>query len=269
MSCLPWPVDMSCCPGWTGLAPSDQDRLTAIGVQTMWALTGRQFAVCATTVRPCPQPCASTAVRAPWLHPAIGGGAGWYPALVSGAMVNIDCMCGRGGCQCRPLCKARLSPGPVRDILAVDIAGVALPDGYQVVDGMWLVRTDGLCWPGCNAADRAAGAPDVWTVTYTYGLQPPDGVVHGAAVLSCELAKACAADASCRLPKRIQSVVREGVSVTVLDPMDFLDDGLTGVPEVDVQIKAFNPGGLFEACEVSSPDVRRPSRVTWSPAGTP
>lgn len=47
----------------------------------------------------------------------------------------------------------------------------------------------------------------------------------------CHLAQT--GDKSCSLPERVTSVSRQGVSWTMLDPMDFLDKRLTGVGRLD------------------------------------
>lgn len=49
--------------------------------------------------------------------------------------------------------------------------------------------------------------------------------------------------AACALPDRITSVVREGVTWTILDPMDFLKEKLTGLGSVDQWISAVNNRG--------------------------
>jgi hypothetical protein len=56
-------------------------------------------------------------------------------------------------------------------------------------------------------------------------------------VLACQLALACQPETQgkCQLPKRVTNVVRQGVSMAmVLDPMAFLDEGKTGIYEVDL-----------------------------------
>lgn len=269
MGCAPWDVDMSCCPDWAGYDPAVRARWLAQAVHTIWALTGRQYALCETTVRPCAtHPCTGS----PPISAGLPGylGPGLTPVIRSGVMTNIACACGGGGsgCSCTPMCRARLEPGPVREVISVVVgADTVDPALYQVLDGMWLVRTDGGCWPGCQALNRPDGHPDVWTATFSYGitaLETPPGVVGAAAVLACEIAKACTGDGSCRLPQRVQTIVREGTSMTLLDPQDFLAEGLTGIAQVDAQIRAFNPHGLADRWQVSTPDIVRPVRVTWS-----
>jgi len=48
---------------------------------------------------------------------------------------------------------------------------------------------------------------------------------------------------ACSLPERITNVTREGVSWTLLDPLDFLDKGLTGIGSIDLWISRVNGKG--------------------------
>lgn len=87
-------------------------------------------------------------------------------------------------------------------------------------------------------------------VTYTFGSEPPVGVLRAIEVYASELTKAMAGDSTCRLPQRVTTIARQGVSMTLLDPGEYLEEGKTGLPEVDVMLKVFNSGG-----------ARRPARV--------
>lgn len=78
-------------------------------------------------------------------------------------------------------------------------------------------------------------------VDYTYGSPPPEMVKSAISTLQCELDKAFAGDDTCRLPERVQSISRQGMDITVLDPQDFLENGKTGIVEVDLAISVFNP----------------------------
>ena len=61
-------------------------------------------------------------------------------------------------------------------------------------------------------------------------------------MLACELAKtpAFGDDDSCRLPKRLQSINREGMSAVVLDPFTFLHEGGFGIYEIDTFVNTEN-----------------------------
>src|SRR3546814_20637846 len=52
-------------------------------------------------------------------------------------------------------------------------------------------------------------------------------------MLAVERAKAACNDKSCGLPRRVQSVTRQGVTVAVLDAFDNIDEGHTGIWLID------------------------------------
>ena len=72
-------------------------------------------------------------------------------------------------------------------------------------------------------------------------------------VLANELLLADSNSPDCRIPERVQSVSRQGVSWTMIDPQDFLDKGRTGIYEVDMLIRAVNPSGAKRRVRVFSP----------------
>lgn len=106
----------------------------------------------------------------------------------------------------------------------------------------------------------ADGARDSWPagtyeVTYSHGQDPPYAGAIAAASYAGELALARAGADGCRLPKRVQSVTRQGVSFVLLDSFDYLDKGRVGLPEVDTWITAVNPRRLARRPGVWSPDT--------------
>jgi glycine/D-amino acid oxidase-like deaminating enzyme len=87
-------------------------------------------------------------------------------------------------------------------------------------------------------AHLPATEPGTWEVTYEYGLPIPEGGRFAARQLVVEMVKACAGDATCRLPAGVASVTRRGVQV------DFAGlEGRTGLYEVDQWVNAVNPKG--------------------------
>jgi hypothetical protein len=134
------------------------------------------------------------------------------------------------------------------------------PDRYRLVNGRSL-----------EALDPATGRPTGWawpevTVTYTHGALPPEGGRQAAAILASELLLARAGSGACRLPERVQSITRQGVSIAVLDPMDFLDRGRTGLVEVDAWLTSVNPARARARPVVWSPDTSR-TRTRSHPTG--
>ena len=166
------------------------------------------------------------------LHPAVDmaiailwGATGYqYGTCAVTVVICQDYCTSRTWCCERP--EIRL-PGPVESVDEVYVYGELLdPTAYQVEDYRYLVRIDGGTWP------REV------TVTYDHGFSPPAGADVATAELACELARAMSGDKECRLPQRIQSKTRQGVTVRFPD----FEAGRTGLPLVDMWIaSAKNP----------------------------
>lgn len=150
---------------------------------------------------------------------------------------------------------------PVVEVLEVVVDGVTLTEGthYKLLDRRSLRRIDDESWPAVQDLDLPDTEEDTWSVRYTFGLGPPASGVLAAATLACELAKACQpeefGDSECKLPERVTSITREGVSMIVLDPFAFLEKGRTGLYEVDLFLSAVNPQGARRRARAFSPDT--------------
>lgn len=220
----------------------------------LWACSAQMFpGVCEDTVTPLPRQ-----------HDRTTAGFG-YPASgrrYSRAALSTSCGCGTTGCE------AGLGVWPVTEILEVKVGGEVIdPSGYQVNDWRWLVRTpdsDGRRrhWPHCPYTDRAATEAGTFTVTFAHGVNPPPPGVLACQVLACQLALACdpdAAEGDCRLPAKVTSYVRQGVTVNMQTLTSFLQTGETGIWEVDLFLGSVNPGRLRAPAEVlvagGMPDV--------------
>jgi hypothetical protein len=83
-----------------------------------------------------------------------------------------------------------------------------------------------------------------------------------ARTLAMEFAKLWAGDEDCALPQRVTSISRQGVSYTLLDSQDFIDDVRTGLYAVDLFLKTVNPDKARAKSRVFSPDVPRARRYT-------
>lgn len=123
-----------------------------------------------------------------------------------------------------------------------------------VLSASWTDTTTGACWPTCQDLTLADTEDDTFSITVTYGRTPPTLVKMATATLACEFIKACVGQ-PCQLPQRIQSISRQGVTVGFLDPMDFIQQGRTGIYLVDLAISKFNPKGLLKQASVYSPDL--------------
>lgn len=139
----------------------------------------------------------------------------------------------------------KLPRSPVTAVSSVTVNGDAFA-AWKIDGAGWLERTDGQGWIVCN---------DVTVIDYAWGVPPPESGKQAAVKLAVEIALAMNNDSTCQLPARVQSVTRQGISVAVLDPQDFLDNGRTGIYLVDLFLIAVNPGNLRRRARVWSPDI--------------
>ena len=255
------------CAPWTDLAsvriccaddpPDDPTILEAIDAasEILYELSARKFSgLCEETLRPCSR---SVDVNLYTLHGSIQNvELGGYGSLWG------TCACSSvEACGCGTIPQIDLGRRPIVGISEVRIDGTVLPaTSYRVDNFRWLVRLDGESWPCCQdlLADDATD-PDTFGVDVQFGVAPPVAGAIAARILACELAKSCVG-LECALPKRVTSITRQGVSMALLDPLDFLDNGRTGLYEVDLFLKAVNPSGRRRPMAVASPDVGSPAR---------
>lgn len=265
-------VDTACCAEWATYDASLQTAAAQYGALIIWASTGRRFGLCTKTVRPCRRDCEDCGGT--WGYYWSDGT--WMPYLFNGQWRN--CFCGSGdGCNtCRPACQVWLEP-PVYSITSVYFSGSGIidPSTYRVDDYQWLVRqgpavtgsgaTD--CWPimnNFNFPASGAGEPfdnSAWQVTYQQGIPFPSILSQAAGELACEYAKLCLGQ-TCRLPSRMTSLSRQGVTVSMVSVEELLDNGLTGITTVDNVIRAFNPYRLVSRMKIASPDLPQIRRRT-------
>lgn len=132
------------------------------------------------------------------------------------------------------------------------------PSTYYLVDHSVLQASAGVPWTPCNVE-----------VTYSYGYPVPAAGKMAARTLAMEFAKLWAGDDDCALPQRITSISRQGVSYTLLDSQDFIDDLRTGLYAVDLFLKTVNPDKARRRSRVFSPDVPRARRYTPKPLVLP
>ena len=227
----------------------------------LYVLSGRQFPGLITeALHPCPDHTHSYATEpSSWSNGSVLGQPGSYASGV-GARWATGCRHRQSQrCGCRRLHALSLGVAPLVAVGEVVIDGEVLdPAAYRIDNARELIRLDGQPWPVCTDATD----PDGFRVEVTHGIEPPQAGVWAAAALACELAKSRDPDlqGECKLPKRVTSVTRQGLSMVVLDPMDFLDDGKVGVYECDLFLKAYNPAKLQRRAAVMSPDVGRRAR---------
>lgn len=240
MSCT-WVVDRQCLPitdDEVGIA--QQVAAENLAVQVLWALSGRQFGVCPAIVRPCPQSCGPTSLASSSLLVFWDGG-NWR---------NTFCGCGPR-CSWESPYVIHLGVGaalPVQEIIEVVIDGIVLDPAEYRQEGDLLYRLNEK-WPSQNLA-APLDEPGTWSVTYMRGFPPPEGSAVLVGLLAKEFLTACAGG-KCALPRRVQTVTRQGVTYQMIDPTDIYTSGKTGISEIDLWLSAVNPGAM-----ASPPTVR-------------
>jgi hypothetical protein len=147
----------------------------------------------------------------------------------------------------------------VTEITEVLIDGAAFTD-YMLYAPNLLARTDDQPWPTCQDLGEATSADGTWSITYSYGAEPPEGAKHAARLLTTELVKSCTG-AACALPPGTTSVTRRGVTI-----QKDVFDGRTGITAVDLWLSAVNPHKRSRSATIVSPDdpLFIPATVTGS-----
>lgn len=258
-TCSPWStIDDLCVPCSTNydtIDPDLIDRMLQIASDTLFIKSGRQFpGECTTTVRPCRQ---TIHYNPP-------------PRLYSSDNTYYNfCGCSApSSCGCPHPSQITLGVEPLVSVEEVKVDGVVLdPSLYRIDDYRYLVRLrdpDGSyqTWKCCQDILLPDTEPDTVSVTFTYGRNPPPGGVHAAAVLACELILSCNPidGAECRLPRRVVSLNRQGVSMVLTDPTQLLSIGRYGITEVDDFLATWNPNNLRRPSTVISPDIGKQVR---------
>jgi hypothetical protein len=128
------------------------------------------------------------------------------------------------------------------------------PTKYYLSEHSTIIATPGANWSPSNVE-----------VTYTYGTPPPIAGKAAARILAIELVKLYENDDSCALPQRITSISRQGVSYTLLDSQDFIDELRTGIYAIDLFLKTANPDRARARARVFSPDISKARRITPQP----
>lgn len=258
--CQPWS------PIWCVTLPLSTAAVSGDALQTatevLWAKSGRQFDECTVTLRPCRRDCWNETFSATWHE----WSTGWpYPYLANGQWFNLGCGGCPGTCACTTLHTVEL-PMPVSSIVEVKVNGTPLVSGsYTLYDFHTLVRTDGQEWPLRNDLNLPDTAVGTWSITLTHGTAVPVAGRMAVAELTRELALACVGDGSCKLPQPVQQLVRQGVTMTFLDPNEVFADGKIGLYRSDLFISTFNPQGIAARAQVIDVDGPRHRRRTWPP----
>jgi len=233
------------CKNAEGMSETDDRIIEAIDDATMvmYYFLGRQFdGTRQTTVRP---PCL--------------GAEGWAS--------RSDWGC---GCGCTPY-QVNLGLWPVTQLNSVRYKGVTytgsnLTNTFHINDWHYLARNDGDMFESGNQWALSGGSHDnvddtfVFEATFNYGLKVPSLVTRATRALACEFIAVCT-DKPCKLPDRTTSVVRQGLSVQIASAEDLLQNGRTGIYEVDLAISVLNPKRIQSPTFLWIPNRRYPSRI--------
>jgi hypothetical protein len=147
---------------------------------------------------------------------------------------------------------------PVTRVVTLTDRRTSVPLGYELTGNGFLTITDRgyECRPNVNAE-----------VTYEYGSRPSILATKAIGALAYEFSLAEAEDGACRLPQRVTSVNRQGLSWTMIDPQDYLDKGRTGVGDVDLLLASL---GTHKArARVFSSEFPPPTRLSTTRLADP
>jgi len=181
-------------------------------------------------------------------------------------------VCGLCGavCRCENVYSLQI-PGPVASTVTVTIDGTELPQtAFRIDNRNLLVRQDGDHWPKYENVRTVDGDQGSWSISYEIGTPVPVGGQIAAGVLATELAKMLVGDASCQLPKRLQALTRQGVTLeTVYDNFATLKQGLTGIWAIDSWVTSMTQSISVARPKVYSPDVPWARRTTTDGSTNP
>lgn len=232
-------------------SPDCLEKANQAATTVAWALSGRRFGLCTVKLRPCQTQC----VMPGWL-PWTGT---WSTTLLN-YYWPIECDVCYSDCSCSFIQQIAL-PYPVHDVIEVRIDGTPLVTGaYRVDDNRKLVRIDGKQWPLCNNLGLSDTSVGTWTVTARYGLDAPYLGKLAVGELACEFAKAFDGE-DCRIPARVQQLVRQGVTIQYPEMTDLLTQGRTGLYFMDMFISTYNPAHLARRSRAFSVDGRLARRT--------
>jgi hypothetical protein len=152
-----------------------------------------------------------------------------------------------------PDSRIRLRGRPVTKIHTIRnrLGDILDPSSYYLVDHSTIHIKAGTPWTPCNTE-----------ITYSYGTPVPVAGKMAARKLAIEFARLWSGDEACELPQRVTSVSRQGVSYTILDNQEFIDELRTGLYEIDLFLKVVNPDNARRKSKVFSVDTPRARRYS-------
>lgn len=234
---------------WLAYPANVRTYADLVGAAAMWAATGRRFDQCSQIARP-------VLACAHWSEVDMIANGSPPTYIDSNLWVGLP---GWGLC-CQEIdpARARLK-GPVNSITSVTIDGVVVaPANYRLDEGWWLVRTDGGQWPWWQNIDLPSGAVGTFVVSYKQGVPIPAVLLAASGTYALEVARSVHDSTLCRLPSRASSITRQGITIELIDPTVLLQNGLTGISDIDALIQAYNPLRLVRPLRVLVPGATAP-----------
>lgn len=123
---------------------------------------------------------------------------------------------------------------PAREIISVYEMGRLLdPSEYTLRNSSKLRKKNGTPWMMDEYNEVV--------VEYSHGTNPPSAGRSAAVRLADQFYLQEIDSEHCVLPQRVSSVSRQGINISVIDTQDFLLEGRTGVYDIDLFIKTYNP----------------------------
>lgn len=186
------------------------------------------------------------------------------------ATVRPACLSGTCTCGCSPA-QVNLGFWPITELITVRYEGVTytgtdLTDTFHVNDFRFLARNDGEPFHTGNQWAISGGTYDseesgyVFEVTLNHGIQIPRLLTRATRALAGQFVSACCGK-PCKLPERVTSVSRSGLTMDVASASDLLRDGRTGIYEVDLAIQVFNPSKLQSPSFLFMPNKQYGRRI--------
>jgi hypothetical protein len=155
---------------------------------------------------------------------------------------------------------------PVRRVISIERV---LEDELVELDTVWTLTGNDIRFPRTRSVIGLLCEPsrygETLRVTYQFGSTITYSARRAVITLAHQIwleAAGCDECGECELPGRTTSVQREGISYTILDPQDYLRDGKTGLPSVDLWISTANPRRALRPSAVYTPDSPPPSNVS-------
>lgn len=228
-------------PGLCPVAPEaeepDYAAIAAAASEVIYVLLGRQHpGICRATVRPVRRSCGEPpSLLGIWLGSREGNYAG----------------------EAIPLHDPMYVVEPTEDDdghpVVVKIDGAVFTDFY-VSGNNSIVRYDGARWPSRNRLQLADTEDGTFSVTYSFGAQPPRLAVDAALELAAEYVRAETSDPRAKLPPGTTNWSRGGFSGRVQDEAEVVREAGSALPAVAKAMGTYNPSNLRLPTLISSPD---------------